>query len=71
MTGDHFTRWFEAAQLKGIKAETICSTFLDPSVARFGVPDYIQSDNGSQFTSRHFTDMCNRLQLTNKCNENT
>ena len=64
MIGDHFTRWFEAAPLQNIKAETICSTFLDQWVTRFGVPEYIHSDNGSQFTSRLFADMCNKLQLT-------
>ena len=28
------------------------------------MPEYIHNDNGSLFTSRLFTDMCNRLQLT-------
>ena len=64
MIGIHFTRWFEAAPLQNIKAETICSTFLDQWFTRFGVPEYFHSDNGSLFTSRRFTDMCNRLQLT-------
>ena len=62
--GDHFTRWFEGAPLQDIKAETICSTFLDQWVTRFVLPEYNHSDNGSQFTSRLFTDVCNRLQLT-------
>ena len=52
MFGDHFTRWFEAVPLQDIKADTICSTFLDQWVTRFGVLEYIHSDNGSQFTSR-------------------
>ena len=63
LSGDHFTLWFEAAPLQGMKAETICRTFLDQWVTRFGVPQYIHSDV-SHFTSRLFTDKCNHVQLT-------
>ena len=64
MVGDHFTCCFEATPLQNIKAETICSAFLDNWVTRFGLPENINSENGSQFTSRLFADMCNRLLLT-------
>ena len=64
MIGDQFTRWFEAVPLSDIRAETVCSAFLDHWVSKYGVPEYIHSDNGAQFTSKLFDSMCQRLQMT-------
>ena len=64
MMGDNFTRWFEAVPLADVTAVSVCNAFLDSWVTRYGVPDYIHSDNGPQFTSSLFKNMCERLQLT-------
>ena len=63
MIGDNFSRWFEAVPLINIKASTVCTAFMDSWVSRYGVPEYIHSDNGVQFTSKLFQDMCSRLQI--------
>ena len=50
--------------LADVTAVSVCNAFLDSWVTRYGVPDYIHSDNGPQFTSSLFKNMCEKLQLT-------
>ena len=63
MIGDNYSRWFEAVPMGNITSETVCTNFIDVWVSRFGVPHYLHSDNGSQFTSKLYKDMCERLQI--------
>jgi transposase InsO family protein len=50
---DKFTKWPEATPVVNItKASAI--TFLKSIVCRFGVPNRIITDNGTQFKSQHF-----------------
>ena len=63
LIGCNFTRWFVAVPLVDIRAETVCQAFLDSWVTVFGVPESLHSDNGTQFTSKIFSSMCERLQL--------
>ena len=64
MMGDNFSRWFKAVPLADVTAVSVCNAFLYSWVTPYGVPDYIHSDNGPQFTSSLFKNMCERLQLT-------
>ena len=61
MIGDNFSRWFEAIPLQDIKANTVCDALIDAWITRFGVPEYIHSDNGVQFTSKLYKDVCHKL----------
>ena len=61
MIGDNFTRWFEAIPLQDIKANTVCDALIDAWITRFEVPEYIHSDNGVQFTSKLYKDVCHKL----------
>ena len=58
MIGDNFSRWFEAIPLMEITAKAVCMSFIESWVSRYGIPEYIHSDNGVQFTSNLFRDMC-------------
>ena len=60
---DCFTRWTEAVALPNQAAETVAKAFVDTYVSRFGVPLSIHSDQGSNFTSSLFNDMCGLLQI--------
>jgi hypothetical protein len=60
---DCFTRWTEAIPLPNQEAGTIAKAFVDHYVSRFGVPMVIHSDQGRNFTSKLFSDMCDLLQI--------
>ena len=56
-----FTKWTESYPLKNITAETVASTLVDQFIYRFGVPKIIHSDQGAQFTSQLFQELCKLL----------
>ena len=60
---DCFTRWTEAIPIPNQEADTIVKAFVDVYVSRFGVPLQIHSDQGRNFTSKLFAEMCQLLQI--------
>ncbi|CAB0029195.1 unnamed protein product [Trichogramma brassicae] len=58
---DRYSRWPEATPLKDMHASTVARAFIDTWVARFGAPEIITSDQGSQFESELFTEFCKIL----------
>ena len=50
---DKFTKWIEARPISAIKSEQAVLFFLD-IIHRFGVPNYIITDNGTQLTGKKF-----------------
>ncbi|CAF4396540.1 unnamed protein product [Rotaria sp. Silwood2] len=58
---DYFTKWIELFPLQSIKANTIAQLFLDEVICRFGFPIRVISDNGVQFLSKIFIQLCNIL----------
>jgi transposase InsO family protein len=57
---DRFTKWIEAKPVTSADA-TAALNFIKDIVFRFGVPNSIVTDNGSNFTSREFKDYCEGL----------
>ena len=55
---DYFTKWDELFALANIKGKTIAQVFIDEVVCRFGFPARIISDNGVQFVSPVFANVC-------------
>ena len=55
-----FTKWIEAKPISTITAAKAKEFFQD-IVVRFGVPNRIITDNGTQFTGSEFTNWCEEL----------
>jgi hypothetical protein len=58
---DYFTKWVELFPLQSTKATTIAQIFLDEVICRFGFPVRVISDNGVQFISKIFIQLCTLL----------
>ena len=59
-TIDKFTKWSEVEPVHTIPAKSVVK-FIKGIVCRFGVPNIIMSDNGTQFTSDQFRFYCGSL----------
>ncbi|KII60697.1 Retrovirus-related Pol polyprotein [Thelohanellus kitauei] len=60
---DHFSRWVEAVALPDQTAESTSKAVLSNIVCRYGVPEGIHSDKGTQFESAVFSKLCNYLKI--------
>ena len=63
---DYFTKWVELFPLPSIKATVIAQTFLDEVIGRFGFSIRVISDNGVQFLSDVFIQLCELLAITHR-----
>ena len=52
---DKFTKWIEAKPITNIRSEEAVKFFLD-IIYRFGVPNCIITDHGTNFTRKKFLD---------------
>jgi hypothetical protein len=52
-----FSKWIEVRPLNSIRSEQAVAFFTN-IIHRFGVPNSIITDNGTQFTGRKFLDFC-------------
>jgi transposase InsO family protein len=57
VTIDKFSKWIKVWPLNNIKSEQAVSFFTD-IIHRFGVPNSIITDNGTQFTGKKFLSFC-------------
>ena len=55
---DKFSKWIEARPIAQIKSEQAVLFFTN-IIHRFGVPNTIITDNGTQFASHKFLTFCN------------
>jgi transposase InsO family protein len=57
-----FSKWVEEPSITNLRAEQAVTFFTD-IVYRFGVPNSIITDNGSQFTGRKFLEFCDKFHI--------
>jgi hypothetical protein len=57
MAVDKFSKWIEAKPVAQISSDDTVEFFLD-IIYRFGVPNYIISDNETQFMGKKFLHFC-------------
>ena len=60
---DYFTKWTESFAMPNMEARTCAKILVQEVVSRFGVPTKIHSDQGRQFESNLFAEMCDLLQI--------
>ena len=58
---DYFTKWVEAYSIPNQEAVTVAEVLVQEFVSRLGVPMAIHSDQGRNFESAVFTEMCTLL----------
>ena len=59
--GDHFSKWCEAFPTKDQKATTVALILVSKLFSRFGPPDVLHSDQGTNFESNLMKDICNMM----------
>jgi len=63
MMVDQFTKWVECIPLPSQKAEVTAKAAIDVFFSRFGYPFQLFSDQGRNFESRLFEEVCKALQI--------
>jgi transposase InsO family protein len=59
---DKFSKWVEVRLIMNLRAEQAVTFFTD-IIYRFGVPNSIITDNGSQFTGWKFLEFCGKYHI--------
>ena len=60
---DHFSKWAEAIPLRNHLAPTVARALVDTVISRFGTPQRILTDQGAEFESQLFKELCNLLNI--------
>lgn len=63
VVSDYFSKWTESFAMPNMEAVTVANLIVEQVVARFGVPSYLHSDQGRQFESKLFSEMCRLLNI--------
>ena len=58
---DSFTKWTEAYAMSNMEARTVAKLVVNEWICRYGAPSIIHSDQGRQFESAVFQEMCSLL----------
>jgi transposase InsO family protein len=61
---DQFTKWAEAFAVPDQSSETTARTLLEEFISRFGAPLEIHTDQGRNFQSEMFRNLCKLLGVT-------
>ena len=61
VVSDYFTKWVEAYPMRDMEAKTVAEILVSDFVSRMGVPMIIHSDQGRNFESKMFAQMCQLL----------
>ena len=59
--GDYFTKWMEAIPVPDQKATTVARAILEHFIYKFGVPLSLHSDQGTNFESAVWKELCKML----------
>ena len=60
---DLFTKYAVTVALKDMTAATVANAIIDEWIMKFGAPDVIHTDQGSNFNSELMQDVCRSLMI--------
>ena len=60
---DYFTKWAESGPLATITSKKMMNFVTKNIICRYGVPQKIITDNGTQFKSEEFLDFCKQFKI--------
>ena len=63
MIADYFTKFTEIFPLRDIEAETVANIIFRGWIKRYGCPQELHSNQGVQFESQLFQELCKMLQI--------
>jgi predicted aspartyl protease/transposase InsO family protein len=63
MFTDVATKWVVAVPLRKVTSTEVCKCLREKVIYQFGCPDVLLTDNGSQYTSKVFKDLCQVFQI--------
>ena len=63
VVGDYFTKWTESYPLPNQEATTVAEKLVNEFICRFGVPRELHSDQGRNFESKVFAEICKLLDI--------
>jgi len=60
---DYFTKWTESYPMPNQEAETVANVVVREFISRFGVPRQLHTDQGRNFESKLFQEMCRIMEI--------
>lgn len=63
---DYYSRWVEFFPMRNATAQNVATILRKEILTRWGVPDFILSDRGTQFVSSVFREVCEKWRVTPK-----
>uniref|UniRef100_H2ZRT1 Gypsy retrotransposon integrase-like protein 1 n=1 Tax=Latimeria chalumnae TaxID=7897 RepID=H2ZRT1_LATCH len=63
VAADYFTRWTEAYSLPDQEAKTVARVLIEEFICRYGTPCTIHTDQGRNFESTFFQELCTLLDI--------
>ena len=60
---DYFTKYVEIYPMVNQEASSVATVLVRDFFSRYGVPHFLHSDQGTQFESKLFTEICELLQI--------
>ncbi|XP_025674231.1 uncharacterized protein [Arachis hypogaea] len=63
---DYYTKWIEAEPLASITATQCRKFFWRQIITRFGIPEVVISDNGTQFSDKKFREFLEGLHISHR-----
>jgi transposase InsO family protein len=60
---DYFNKWTETFPMRNMEAQTVARNITNEDICRFGCPETIHSDQGRQYESLLFDEVCRLLEI--------